>query len=304
MQTDHHNSDSYLIGERPMRVSLPLMLFLSALVGGLVAVGVFAALRPGAAQAQTDRPSAEARTAGLAGLEDAFEAVAANVGPAVVNINTEQDIRRRYYAFDPDSFFFDPWGSPYRPYTRVETVKALGSGVIITSDGFILTNAHVIQGADRIKVALFDERTFPARVVQASPGQDLALIKVDAGGDLPYARLGDSDKVRVGAWAIAIGSPFGFSETVTVGVISAKGRVVRGQGGQSTYRDLLQTDAAINFGNSGGPLVNLEGEVIGINQAIFSPSGVGNIGIGFAIPMSAANKAGVNQAVAASKKRV
>jgi S1-C subfamily serine protease len=181
------------------------------------------------------------------------------------------------------------------PETKVYTTRNLGSGVIISSDGFILTNAHVIRGADRIKVTLSDNETYPARLVGASPAQDLALIKVEARREFPAARLGEAEQVKVGSWAIAVGSPFGFSETVTVGVISAKGRVVRGQGGE--HRDLLQTDAAINFGNSGGPLVDLNGDVIGINQAIYSPQGVGNIGIGFAIPMNADIRAAVSEAL-------
>jgi serine protease Do len=138
-------------------------------------------------------------------------------------------------------------------------------------------------------------------VIIESVGEDLAIIKIDAGRELPAATLGDADRIKVGAWAIAIGSPFGFNQTVTVGVISAKGRTIRPQGEQE-YRDLLQTDAAINSGNSGGPLVNANGEVIGVNQAIYSPSG-GSVGIGFAIPMTAATKSAISKVVHAAERR-
>ncbi|MBE9565708.1 MAG: trypsin-like peptidase domain-containing protein [Proteobacteria bacterium] len=204
-----------------------------------------------------------------------------------------------------DLFNFDPRSDsmpPFRPQTRVETVNSLGSGVIVSPEGFILTNAHVIAGADRMSVTLSDDTTYPARFVAADPSHDLAIIKIEAGRSLPAAPLGNSDNVEVGSWAIAIGSPFGFSETVTVGVISAKGRVVSQQSGHSVYRDLLQTDAAINQGNSGGPLVNIEGQVIGINQAIFSPGGTGNIGIGFAIPIKPETKSAITQKLADARE--
>ena len=237
-------------------------------------------------------------------LQSSFVTVAETVRPAVVNINTEQEVRRRYYGFDWDRFSFDPFSQPFRPYTRVEKVTNLGSGCVITSDGFILTNAHVIAGADRISVTLSDDTTYPAQLIGANVGQDLAVIKIDADRELPRLRLGDADDVKVGSWAIAVGSPFGFTETVTVGVISAKGRVVRQERGRRVMRNLIQTDAAINFGNSGGPLVNIDGEAIGINQAIFSPSGAGNIGIGFAIPVNAEVKAGIERVIDSVRTKV
>jgi len=283
------------------RISLPLMLFLSGLVGGLVAMIVFAALRPGAVEA-----AGQANPTRLAALEDDFTSVTAAVRPQVVNVNTEQFIRRREWGFD--IFNFDPWSDewPVRPYTRVQRVMSLGSGVIISRDGFILTNAHVVGDADRIWVTLSDEKRLPAKMVpltEALAERDLALIKIEAGDRLPAARLGDADKTKVGSWVIAIGSPFGLTETVTVGVISAKERMVGEQSGQAMYRDLLQTDAAINRGNSGGPLVNRSGEVIGINQAIYSPTG-GNVGIGFAIPINSQTKAAINAAMGGGRRRV
>src|SRR5574340_432306 len=270
-----------------------LMMVVSALLGGLVALALFAALRP--TELQADSPRAE--------LPRDFVAVADEVRPVVVNINTEQEIRRQYYGFDIFSFdpFSDDW-PPFRPYTRTQKVSSLGSGVIIDPEGLVITKAHVIGGAQKISVTLQNGAIYPARLVSDSIGEDLAVVKISAGKPLPAARLGDADKVKVGAWAVAIGSPFGFEETVTVGVVSAKGRVVRQEGGQQVFRDLIQTDAAINQGNSGGPLVNTAGEVIGINQAIFSPSGVGNIGIGFAIPVEAKAKQAIQRAVEASTR--
>ncbi len=285
------------------RRALLAAVLLAALLGGLLSLVLFTTLRPaptaqpGSGElAAAPRPDGAA-PAGPQELQASFITVADKVRPAVVNINTEQVIRRQYYAFDPESFWFDPGSSPFRPYTREQKITNLGSGFIISPDGFILTNAHVIAGADRISVTFSDDTTHPARLIGADVGNDLAIVKVDAGRDLPTVSLGDADQVKVGSWAIAVGSPFGFSETVTVGVISAKGRVVGQQGGRPAMRDLLQTDAAINFGNSGGPLVNIAGEVIGINQAIFSPSGAGNIGIGFAIPVTADTKTSILEAI-------
>jgi len=270
---------------RASSLPLALLMMLSALLGGLIAVAVSSAVRPAQAQGQPTRAAAVARD---------FASVADAVRPVVVNINTEQVIRRQYYGFD--IFSFDPWSDewpPSRPYTRTQKISSLGSGVIISRDGFVLTNAHVIGGAQKISVTLEDGKSYPARLISDNLGQDLAIVKINAGRQLPAARLGDVDKVKVGSWAIAIGSPFGFTETVTVGVVSAKGRVVRQDSGQEAFRDLIQTDAAVNFGNSGGPLVNADGEVIGINQAIYSPSGVGNIGISFAIPIKASTKSAI-----------
>jgi serine protease Do len=290
----------------------------SALVGALVALVAFAGLRGRPAEAASPSTPIRGSSAGqvlqtasgparMAELEDDFSAVAAAVRPEVVNVNTEQLIRRQEWGMD--IFNFDPWSDqwpPYRPYTRIQKVTSLGSGVIISPDGFILTNAHVVAGASKISVTLSSEKSLPAQLIPLTgelAQRDMAIIKIEAGEKLPAAQFGDADKTRVGSWAIAIGSPFGFTETVTVGVISAKGRMVREESGQSVYRDLLQTDAAINSGNSGGPLVNRLGEVIGINQAIFSPSG-GNVGIGFAIPVNAETKAAINQAIGGGRRRV
>ncbi|MFB3880650.1 MAG: trypsin-like peptidase domain-containing protein [Armatimonadota bacterium] len=275
--------------------SLVLMLLVSSLVGGVVSSGVVAGLRPGPAEAATS----------VRELQTSFVRVAERIGPAVVNINTEQSIRERSWGWDVFNFdpFSDPW-PPFRPYERVRKVTNLGSGFIISRDGYVLTNNHVIAGADTISVTLESGKSYSARLVKVIQDRDLAVIKIEGARDLPTVRLGDADRVKVGAWAIAVGSPFGFSETVTVGVISAKGRVERQARGRAEIRDLLQTDAAINPGNSGGPLLNVDGEVIGVNQAIFSPQGAGNIGIGFAIPMNAETKAAVEGAMKGAKRRV
>ncbi|KUK13318.1 MAG: DegQ family serine endoprotease [Synergistetes bacterium] len=206
-------------------------------------------------------------------------------GPAVVNIDTVTMVRRSLIPFP---FFDDPlwkrfFGEEYERFTRIIPMRGKGSGFIISDDGYILTNNHVIQGADEIVVTLADNRKFNAKVVGADPTVDLAVIKIDAKG-LPSLPLGDSDKVEVGEWVVAIGNPFGLSHTVTVGVISAKGRTIAA--GDRSFENFLQTDAAINPGNSGGPLLNLKGEVIGINTAIIPYAQ----GIGFAIPVNTAKQ--------------
>ncbi|MEO0093209.1 MAG: trypsin-like peptidase domain-containing protein, partial [candidate division WOR-3 bacterium] len=175
-----------------------------------------------------------------------------------------------------------------------EQIKSLGSGVIISSDGYILTNSHVVENATKIKVTLPDSRQFDAEIIDIDHSQDIALLKIK-GKDLPYAVMGNSDNLLIGEWAIALGNPYGFlledtRPTVTVGVISALNRTVKaGQREGRIYKDMIQTDAAINRGNSGGPLVNALGEVIGINTFIFSQAG-GSEGIGFAIPINRIKK--------------
>ena len=235
-------------------------------------------------------------------LESGFVRVAEEVGPAVVSISTEHTERvgqRSYFhSFGDDQFdrffgqfFKDFFGEiPEREFKQ----RGLGSGFIIDEEGYILTNQHVIQDADKITVTLPDGRKFPAELKGSDARSDLAVIKIKA-KDLPVLRLGNSDELRIGQWAIAIGNPYGFAvgsaePTVTAGIVSALHRSLPQVSYQRrNYADLIQTDAAINPGNSGGPLVNLRGEAIGINVAIFSPSG-GNIGIGFAIPINVAKE--------------
>jgi Do/DeqQ family serine protease len=214
--------------------------------------------------------------------------VVSRVSPAVITIHSEIRLRapQQYPFLDDPLFreFFDQRGGvPQPPPER--RAHGLGSGVIISNDGYILTNHHVIDGADQIKVDLNDNRTLDAKLVGTDPPSDLAVLKIDA-TNLPVLALGDSDKVRVGDVVLAIGNPLGIGQTVTMGIISAKGRHT-GLQGSGSYEDFLQTDAPINQGNSGGALVNTNSELVGINSQILSPSG-GSIGIGFAIPSNMA----------------
>ncbi|HVQ38378.1 MAG TPA: Do family serine endopeptidase [Pyrinomonadaceae bacterium] len=208
------------------------------------------------------------------------------VSPAVITIHSETRVRapQQYPFLDDPMFrkFFDQRRAPQQPERRA---SGLGSGVIITTDGYILTNHHVIDGAEQIKVDLNDNRTLDAKLVGSDPPSDLAVLKIDA-TNLPVLALGDSDKVRVGDVVLAIGNPLGIGQTVTMGIISAKGRQTRLQGSGS-FEDFLQTDAPMNQGNSGGALVSTNSELIGINSQILSPSG-GSIGIGFSIPSNMA----------------
>ncbi len=228
-------------------------------------------------------------------LQEAFVDVIAKVKPAVVSIVTVYTYKieiPEFYFGDPfEEFFREFFDIPYpkrqkQKYRQYKT-EGGGSGVIISPDGYILTNEHVIKNATEIKVVVNidgNKKEYRGKVVGKDPKTDIAVIKINA-KNLPHAKLGDSDKVRIGEWVIAIGSPFGLEQTVTVGVVSALRQRVRVEGRE--YREFIQTDAAINRGNSGGPLCNIYGEVIGINTAIYAPTGVFS-GIGFAIPINQA----------------
>jgi serine protease Do len=238
---------------------------------------------------------------GMLELQEGFANVAQAVKPSVVNISAVQIVKMEapYYEFyfgDPFEQFFDqffgvPRGERPMPKRREieRKAEATGSGVIIDPEGYILTNFHVIAGAENIKVTLSDgeEKKYDGKVIGKDPETDLAIIKIKAKGKFPAAKLGDSDKIRVGDWAIAVGSPFGLKQTVTVGVISAMRQSLYVEGKE--YKEMIQTDAAINRGNSGGPLVDIKGEVIGINTAIYAPTGV-FAGVGFAIPINYAKE--------------
>ena len=207
--------------------------------------------------------------------------------PAVVHIEVteSQEVENPFAPFGNDPFFRRFFGVPNMPRKFKRELKGLGTGMIIDSQGHILTNHHVAGGATKIEVLLSDGRRYPAELVGTDSKTDLAVIHIDAHGPLPYVTFGDSDKVEVGEWVVAIGHPRGLDQTVTQGIISAKHR--RGITDPSSYQDFLQTDTAINPGNSGGPLLNLKGEVIGVNAAIASESG-GFEGIGFTIPSNMA----------------
>ncbi len=207
--------------------------------------------------------------------------------PAVVNITTKVGNERAQRGMQqmPDEFreFFKRFGLPQERQQQQQPMQGRGSGFIINKDGHILTNNHVIDSADEVLVKLSDGREFKAKVIGKDPKTDIALLKIEDGGNLPVIPLGDSDTLEVGEPVMAIGNPFGLEQTVTTGIVSAKGRVIGG----GPYDDFIQTDASINPGNSGGPLVNAKGEAVGIDSAIFSRTG-GSIGIGFAVPVNMA----------------
>jgi Do/DeqQ family serine protease len=231
------------------------------------------------------QPQQPAGSAPVVHPRDSYADVVSRDAPAVVTIVSERRVRApQQYPFYNDPFL-DHFGLPFaqtRP--REYRQSGLGSGVIVDAQGHIVTNHHVIDGSENIQVILSDNRTFVAEVVGSDPPSDLAVLRIDA-PNLPVLPLGNSDQVRVGDVALAIGSPLGLSQTVTAGIISAKGRVTGMSDG--SFEDFLQTDAPINQGNSGGALIIATGELVGINSQILSPTG-GNIGIGFAIPSNMA----------------
>jgi len=252
---------------------------------GLVYISSAETAEPGAGDIQTLKRQGEA-----------FAEIVKKVSPAVVFVKVAKTVEMRGTPqpfFGPDDplsdDFFErffrrrPWPDWRNAPPRRFFQEGQGSGFIITSDGYVLTNNHVVGEADKIQVRLADGREFAAKRIGTDPQSDVAVIKIEA-ANLPTLPLGDSDRLNVGEWVLAIGNPFGLSHTVTAGIISAKGR---NRMGLAEYEDFLQTDAAINPGNSGGPLINLDGEVVGINTAIFSRTG-GSLGIGFAIPINMA----------------
>ncbi|HEY3306259.1 MAG TPA: DegQ family serine endoprotease [Candidatus Binatia bacterium] len=242
---------------------------------------------PGHAQIAQAAAAPEAR-----GLPD-FTSLAKKLTPVVVNVSTtqsrERDLERgpggQFQPGDPRGEFWRRFFGGPGPRGPSSRQQSLGSGFIIDRDGSIITNNHVVENAQKILVKLADGREFEAKTIGRDPRTDIAIIKIDAKGDLPVAPLGDSDRLEVGEWVMAIGNPFGLDSTVTAGIVSAKGRHI----GAGPYDNFIQTDASINPGNSGGPLINLRGEVVGINTAIFSQGG-GNIGIGFATPINSAKE--------------
>jgi serine protease Do len=259
-----------MLKEQPGK--LVYVLFLALLVAAIIV-----SIRVNVPQAQNEQTN----------LATAIEAVARQAIPAVVHVEVteRQEIPNPLLPFENEPFFKYFFGNPQQmPKKFQREVQGLGSGIIIDDSGHILTNYHVVGGATKIDVVLADGREFSGKSIKTvgtDPKTDIAVIQIVEKGPFPYLPLGDSDKMKVGQWVIAIGQPRGLSETVTQGIISAKHRT--GISDPSSYQDYLQTDAAINPGNSGGPLVNLNGEVIGINSAILSESG-GFEGLGFAIP--------------------
>ncbi len=273
-----------------MKHTILAVLAASALTTGLAWHGL-------AADTQKAATISTPITHAIAGGRDSYADIVGVAAPAVVTIRTEGKARvspTNFDGQDPEDllrrFFGDQFGGgdsrgQRRPRTqRAPRERALGSGVIVTTDGYILTNNHVVENAEEIKVELTDDRTLTAKLVGTDKASDLAVLKINA-GDLHPIAIGDSQRVRVGDVVLAVGNPLGVGQTVTMGIISAKGRSTTvGDGG---YEDFLQTDAPINHGNSGGALVNMKGELVGINSQILS-SNDGNIGIGFAIPSNMA----------------
>ncbi len=267
-------------------------------LAALMAAGLGALAVAAAEHASNANPPATFRYASPeeSASRNTFAPVVKRVLPAVVNVSSAKMVKSPMGMMPGNmepffrQFFGDDDGAPSGPNGRGERGQMAprqqreqgeGSGVIVSPEGYILTNNHVVDGATDVRVTLSDKREFKARIVGTDPKTDLAVLKIDA-SNLPSAVIGDSDKVQVGDYALAIGNPFGLGSTVTMGIISATGR---GNLGIEEYEDFIQTDAPINPGNSGGALVNLRGELVGINSAILSGSG-GNIGIGFAIPVN------------------
>ncbi|MFQ5618689.1 MAG: DegQ family serine endoprotease [Rhodospirillales bacterium] len=265
-----------------------------AIAGGAVAIGASNALTAGTAPAA-------AAVAGSA-LPVSFAGMIEKVGPAVVNIRVEAGDSATPARMDPREFrgpkdmpeffrrffgdeFEKRFGGDHGRRSEQHRMQAMGSGFIIDKKGYIVTNDHVVRGAEKIVVTLKNGAKHEATLIGRDRKTDLALIKIETDQDLPFVPFGNSDAARVGDWVVAVGNPFGLDHTVTAGIISARGRAI----GNGPYDDFLQIDAPINKGNSGGPAFNLRGEVIGVNTAIFSPTG-GSVGIGFAIPSSLAQK--------------
>jgi len=268
------------------RRALLALVVLASVGAGFWAHAVWTWRRPGPA-AQAPAPVATADA-----LQAAFVGVAERVRPAVVHIGTVQVARSRRPPVNPGPFaddpvfkdFFDQFFGPGRPGQPGEFRQpGLGSGVIVDRRGYVLTNFHVIKGADAVTLRLSNKREYRGRIVGTDAKTDLAVVRFEPDAELTVATMGNSDALRVGEWAIAIGNPFGLDQTVTVGVVSATGRA---DVGIASYENFIQTDASINPGNSGGPLVNLRGEVIGINTAIVATGQ----GIGFAIPANMARR--------------
>jgi len=267
--------------KRASRAFIATLLFTTALGGAGLTVGVFSAKA-----GEISAPIAVTPAANQPGFGD----LVAKVKTAVVNIATTEKVQRADTRQTPDFDFpqGSPFGEMFRNFQqnhRQQSQQALGSGFIVDPSGYIVTNNHVVDGATKITVTLTDGNTYPATVKGRDPKTDIALLKIDAPDRLPYVAFGDSDKAREGDWVIAVGNPFGLGGTVTAGIISAHGRDIN----SGPYDNFLQIDAPINPGNSGGPLFDQSGQVIGIDSAIYSPTG-GSVGIGFAIPSNIASK--------------
>jgi serine protease Do len=270
------------------RIALPILIVVIALTGFLGSSLLFA----------ESTPQASKGVQNLEAIQSAFRAVAQEVIPAVVEIDVV-DVVKQAAPVNPFEFFFGPQGpqgqnqTPGQPPKQQEFRQyGLGSGVLVRRDGntvYVLTNNHVVGQAEEITVKLSDQREFKAKLVGTDPRKDLALVSFETRDAIPIAKLGNSDNLQVGDWVLAVGNPLGFSSTITSGIVSALGRHAVPGSDLAGFTDYIQTDAAINQGNSGGALVNIYGQVVGINAWIASPSG-GNVGLGFAIPINDAKR--------------
>jgi len=280
-----HEEEGYMNNRRLLYLTLiGVTLGVGVIIGTIVSGGVKATAEQKAATLVIPDPVS---------LSNAFSQIAAQLEPAVVKINTEATVQqpaRGRGGPNQDPFdFFDFFGGNPGQQDRDFKARSLGTGFIVDKAGYILTNQHVVDKADKIKVVLDDKSEYAAKLIGSDKETDLAVIKIDVGHDLPTAKLGNSDAVRVGDWVLAIGTPFDFDHTVTAGIISARGREGTSSGTGGQFQSFLQTDAAINPGNSGGPLVSMSGEVIGVNTAIVSETRQ-FAGLGFALPSNTAIK--------------
>jgi serine protease Do len=289
------------------RILSTLAIIIASVAFGIVVSADLGLMRKSNAQSSSSTIQTSSGAAVTSVSIPSFADIATRVAPAVVSITSTEvvkasDMKRRNFGIDPFDFFFpNPNGGGRRPSQRDQgndgddehAQRSGGSGFIISPDGYILTNNHVVEGATKVDVHFGADadgnggHTVSAKIIGRDPATDIALLKIDAGSDLPSVPLGDSDRIRKGDWAIAIGNPFQFENTLTVGVISAKGRSLGLSQTTQSFENFIQTDAAINFGNSGGPLLNINGEVVGINTAI---RGGGAQGLGFATPINTAKR--------------
>lgn len=276
------------------KISLATSLFATGVTG--VLVGALLVTKPintiSSFAGQSETKQAEkidtSKYSNIQQLSKEFIDVSKRLTPEIVSIYSTKVIKQKnnYHEYMDDPFLKRFFDAPENGKGQQKKEQGLGSGIIVDSTGLILTNNHVVEGASEIKVTLSDKRKFKAKVIGTDPKSDVAVIRLEKASDLPVAKLGDSSKIQIGEWVLAVGNPLGLTSTVTSGIISAKSR---GDVGVADFEDFIQTDAAINPGNSGGALVNLNGEVIGINTAIASRTG-GYMGVGFAIPINMAKK--------------
>jgi serine protease Do len=297
------------MNSRTKRILSTMAIVIASVVFGIVISADLGLMRKSSAQPAPIQTSSSTNATVTSVTIPSFADIAARVAPAVVSITSTEVIKasaqqNRGFGIDPFDFFFpNPNGGRRRPNSNRDNgngngdddhlQRSGGSGFIISPDGYILTNNHVVEGASKVDVHYGSDsdgnggHTVSAKIIGRDPATDIALLKIDVGGSLPNVPLGDSDRIRKGDWAIAIGNPFQFENTLTVGVISAKGRALGLSEETRSFENFIQTDAAINFGNSGGPLLNINGEVVGINTAI---RGGGAQGLGFATPINTAKR--------------